>query len=435
MRSLFFFKESIFLSGAATITQVFWFIFKIITMRQVTNYDYSIFIFGVSSVLAFQLFGHFHLFKSMSILISKYPTESSEGRQNALESKEYREIIKSHLTLGLILTFVSGITLSVFLYLDTQNSFISLVYAADLLLQNLILYFYFLFLGLKKTVIGGLTLLATNLFRLILLIGFSLHRTISLEGVILFYTMGSFFAFLMSFILAKLIFNSKFFPIGRDLKEILENFSIIKNGIFLALISIIVQIFSTIMYFFIKLFDYASSKEADISLMFCSAFLIFFISSGVLISVKPHLLVEKRKFTKEILFPLALLSSVFTILVGILLFLNLQIYEDISGIIFNIHYKSLQPYLLISLISIPFHSIYVVCLGFSTGNGLLKRQFSCNLSSFIIVLPFLILLSFSYGAKGVILSYSLFSLFLAFFSIIIIFTFEAEKSDSILFWS
>jgi hypothetical protein len=216
-------------------------------------------------------------------------------------------------------------------------------------------------------------------------------------------------------------FNKIIFPVTIERVKITLSLVIVKEGIFLTLISTIIQIYSTILYFFIKQYDVNLIKEADVSLMLSSFVLIFYSLTSLLTSVNPEILKNLDFFLKKFLAPTTLSSFIITAL--ILAVINLKhpftrIFEILTPIIFSINYWDLVPLLTIALLGVPFHTIYMIIMGYFVGNDQSKLQFFFNLISFILSLPIIFILSYNYGAWGSLFSYMLFSAFLAFFSVL-----------------
>ncbi|MHA2345277.1 MAG: hypothetical protein ACXACP_01025, partial [Candidatus Hodarchaeales archaeon] len=95
-----------------------------------------------------------------------------------------------------------------------------------------------------------------------------------------------------------------------------------------------------------------------------------------------------------------------------------QVLEIISLSIFNLNYWNLNPFLTIAIFGVPFQTMYMMIMGFFVGNNKSKFQFYFNLSAFLFSLPLLYIFSHNFGALGSLLSYTIFSIFLAIFSIL-----------------
>jgi hypothetical protein len=179
--------------------------------------------------------------------------------------------------------------------------------------------------------------------------------------------------------------------------------------------------YSTLLYIFIREFDVISVKEADVSLMLLSFMLIFYSLTSLLTSVNSEILINIQTFINKIFTPLAMSSVLLTGITLILININspiTQILEIISSSIFNLNYWDLNPFLTIAIIGVPFHTIYMMIMGFFVGNNKSKLQFYFNLSAFLFSLPTLYVFSHNFGAIGSLLSYTIFSIFLAAFSIL-----------------
>jgi hypothetical protein len=237
-----------------------------------------------------------------------------------------------------------------------------------------------------------------------------LSQNTSLEFIIGIYTLSSILTVVFSSILAYSQFNEIPYPKEIKRSEFVSSLIIIREGIFLTLISVIIQMYSTLLYIFIREFDVISVKEADVSLMLLSFMLIFYSLTSLLTSVNSEILINIQTFINKIFTPLAMSSVLLT---GITLILI-----NINSPITQILYWDLNPFLTIAIIGVPFHTIYMMIMGFFVGNNKSKLQFYFNLSAFLFSLPTLYVFSHNFGAIGSLLSYTIFSIFLAAFSIL-----------------
>ncbi|MHA2051967.1 MAG: hypothetical protein ACXAB2_00275 [Candidatus Hodarchaeales archaeon] len=414
-----FLEDNSFLTVLVFFNQVLWFLFKLILLWQFSDQDYSFFLVSVSALLTLQFFGHLNLYKSMSISISK------EVDQNTISVKN-QEVIKSHFMVVTIFTLVASLFLFLLIFLSSQNIVISVLFGLDLLLENIILFFYFIFIGLGLIKKAGLVFISSNFLRLCLISVFYFilnmpSQNISLELVIGIYTLSSLFTVVLCSVLVYNQFNEIPYPKEIKKSEFISNLIIIRKGIFLTLISIIIQLYSTLLYFFIREFDISSVKEADVALMFLSFILIFYSLTSLLTSVNPEILSNARIFIEKFFAPLTISSVLFAGITLILINLNspiTQVLEIISLSIFNLNYWNLNPFLTIAIFGVPFQTMYMMIMGFFVGNNKSKFQFYFNLSAFLFSLPLLYIFSHNFGALGSLLSYTIFSIFLAIFSIL-----------------
>ncbi|MHA1976555.1 MAG: hypothetical protein ACW98F_00450 [Candidatus Hodarchaeales archaeon] len=414
-----FFKENTLLAVLVFSNQVFWFFFKLILLWQLSDEDYSFFIVSVATLMTLQFIGHLNLFKSMSITISK-----GENKDSAL--LENQEVINSHFTTVAIFSVLASVILSIMIYLNSNNLLISILFGLNLIFENTILFFYFIFIGLNLVKKAGLAFISSNLVRLslittITLIGFSVANTTNVGLIIGIYTFSTFVSVLICYFLSLNHFKRIIIPQNFERYKIASSLVIIREGIFLTLISIIIQTYSTIVYMFIKYFDINSIKESDVSLMLVSFLLIFYSLTSLLTSVNPEMLRELNYFLKKFFSPLTISAFIITGLIFVIISIEspfTPLFELLCLGIFNLEYRELIPILKIAILGVPFHTIYMMIMGYFVGRNQSKLQFLFNLSAFLISLPILFILSYNFGADGSILSYTIFSVLLASFSIL-----------------